>query len=100
MAQSDVWPQEREGYSENVTPAYAPVAKPTYQRSYPASVRTEERIGSIIAGIGMILVAQSVTKDLPGVLRLGIMHPGPLETCAIGILIWLHAKWRRASRVG
>jgi hypothetical protein len=23
----------------------------------------------------------------------------PLEVCAIGILIWLHAKWRRSRNV-
>jgi hypothetical protein len=29
-----------------------------------------------------------------------IMPPGPVEVCALGILAWLHAKWRRATRAG
>jgi hypothetical protein len=27
------------------------------------------------------------------------LKSGPLEVCAIGILIWLHGKWRRATSV-
>jgi len=28
-----------------------------------------------------------------------ITQPGPLEVCALGIMVWLHAKWRRSIKV-
>ena len=98
-AKTDIWPHEREGYSEVVTPAYAPAAKVESRRSYPTTAKTEERIGSIVAGIGVILLVRAVTGNLSDVMHLAMLPPGPLETCAIGILIWLHAKWRRATQV-
>ena len=94
---ADVWPQERQGYHETVTPAYAALPKSTSAR-YPTSVKTEERIGSLVAGVGIIMIAQTVTHNFAGITRIGILSPGPLEVCAIGILIWLHGKWRRAAR--
>jgi hypothetical protein len=28
-----------------------------------------------------------------------VTQPGPLEICALGILMWLHAKWRRSLKI-
>ncbi|MBV9436173.1 MAG: hypothetical protein JOZ44_08975 [Acidobacteria bacterium] len=93
----DLWPKEREGYEETIVPAYAPAPKGSVR--YPTSVRTEERIGSVIAGVGVIFMVKSVTHNLAGITHMGILPPGPLETCAIGVLIWLHGKWRRATKL-
>jgi len=62
-------------------------------------VRTEERLGSLISAVGVIWTVQDATKDLAGLWRFNILPPGPVEVCAIGILIWLHAKWRRSVTI-
>ena len=56
-------------------------------------VHTEARIASLLAAGGVIWAVNIATTNfttLPAI----VFPPGPLETCAIGILIWLHAKWR------
>ena len=60
---------------------------------------TEARIGSLVAAVGLGLAAYHATS-LPNPMdgfNLLYLKTGPLETCAIGILIWLHAKYRRAT---
>jgi hypothetical protein len=55
----------------------------------------EERIGSLVTITGGAWVTYLTT--LPGSLHSYIWtKPGPFELTAIGILIWLHAKWRRS----
>lgn len=57
-------------------------------------IHSEERIASLIAAAGVIwAVRVTVTSMLPAYAT--EFTVGPMETCAIGILIWLHAKWRR-----
>jgi hypothetical protein len=63
-----------------------------------ASTRTEERIGSLLAGCGVIWTAHAAIVDYAGLWQLRLLPPGPIEVCALGILIWLHAKWRRATK--
>ena len=62
------------------------------------SIRAEERFGSLIAAGGTIWMAYVATVDYNNLLHLRIMPPGPLEVCAIGVLAWLHAKWRRSIK--
>lgn len=62
-----------------------------------AQIRWEERLGSLIAAAGIIWAVYVVTHNFAGAWNLQDLTPGPLPVCAIGILIWLHAKWRRAS---
>jgi hypothetical protein len=62
-------------------------------------IRTEERLGSLISAVGVIWTVQEATRDLAGLWQFSILRPGPLEVCAIGILIWLHAKWRRSVTI-
>jgi hypothetical protein len=38
-----------------------------------------------------------ITHNFAGDWNMQSLVPGPLPVCGIGILIWLHAKWRRAS---
>ncbi len=92
----DFWPTEREGYADNLRPAYAAVrATPTPRRNN--LIRMEERVGSLIAGGGLCWAAWAVTHNLEAVAqaKAGLWPLGPLELCATGILIWMHAKWRR-----
>ncbi|HYG97861.1 MAG TPA: hypothetical protein VD837_01930 [Terriglobales bacterium] len=58
-------------------------------------IHTEERIGSLIAAAGIIWAAHGVTSN-PDALYTLPLQQGPLELCGIGILIWLHGKWRRS----
>ncbi len=93
----DFWPQEREGYSDNLRPAYAAVRIPTNPQRV-RSLKLEERIGSIIAGAGLCWATWIVVHRIGVVTSAGLWPPGPLETCAMGVLIWIHAKWRRFAK--
>ncbi len=55
----------------------------------------EARIGSLVAATGVIWVVQAGTLNYHGMQFLSL-PVGPLEICGIGILIWLHARWRRS----
>jgi hypothetical protein len=95
------WDAGREGYVDVPrAPTYVPVSKP--QRSsqqYRFSISTEERMGSLVAAAGTIWATYAATTDYAALWRLQILPPGPLEVCALGILVWLHAKWRRSTKV-
>jgi hypothetical protein len=62
------------------------------------SIRAEERMASLIAAGGTIWAAYVATVDYNHLWRMQIMPPGPVEVCALGILAWLHAKWRRSLK--
>lgn len=97
------WDRGREGYLDlPQKPVYAPVPKParkTKGQGYLVSISTEERFGSLIAAGGMIWGAYSATIHFAGIVSFELIPPGPIEVCALGILIWLHAKWRRSTKV-
>jgi len=58
-------------------------------------VRTEEQIGTLLAAGGILWAAYHLHALL--LLSRPLLLPaGPLEVCAIGVLIWLHSKWRRS----
>jgi hypothetical protein len=63
------------------------------------SIRGEESLGSLVAAGGIIWSVQQATKGLAELWQLKLLPPGPLEVCALGVLIWLHAKWRRSVNV-
>ena len=89
--------REKVGYNVNYV---APRAVKSVERiSFWGRIRTEERIGSLTFWGGVCWAVQIATKDIATLFRL-LLAPGPLEVCAIGLLIWLHAKWRRSVRVG
>jgi hypothetical protein len=61
------------------------------------AIHGEERIAGLIAAAGVIWAVRVVaTSMLPAYAT--ELTVGPLETCAIGILVWLHAKWRRSYK--
>jgi hypothetical protein len=94
----DMWGHEREGYSEHRPQvAYAP-AKAVAGMPALSWPHWEERLGAMGAGLGVIWGVH-VTATHPGILDALWETPGPLELCAICTLIWLHAKWRRSTRL-
>lgn len=58
--------------------------------------RTQGQIGKLLIGGGMIWAAYAFRTNYTALWQPGLHVPGPLEVCAIGILVWLHAKWRRS----
>ena len=97
------WDRGREAYLDlPQKPVYAPVPKPAHKPGSQGgpllSIRTEERLGCLIAAGGMIWGAYAATLNFAGVLTFELIPAGPREVCALGILIWLHAKWRRSTK--
>jgi hypothetical protein len=96
------WDAGREGYVDSQpTPKYVPSATPAAKpgaRQHLLSINNEEFIGSIIAAAGTIWAVYVGTVDYAGLWRLQIMPPGPVEVCALGVLAWIHAKWRRSLK--
>ncbi len=98
IVQRDVWGHEREGYSEaRPTVAYTP-GKPLAGAPAPSWLHWEERLGALGGGIGVIWGVHVAATHL-GNLNALWETSGPLELCAISTLIWLHAKWRRTTRL-
>lgn len=95
----------REGYEDRRAKYVAPltVHKPAQSARLAQdlqSIRREERFGSLIAAAGTMWAVYVATQDYASLLRMQIMPPGPAEVCLLGILAWLHAKWRRSTRAG
>jgi len=75
-----------------------PAGKPSDQR-YLLRIRSEERLGGLLAGAGAIWATYVATVDYASLWHMQILPPGPMEVCALGIVTWLHAKWRRSNKV-
>jgi len=94
--------EEREGYLSNrPVIAYAPLQKRAVEpppKRHLLSVRAEEFLASLIGAAGAVWAVYVATTDYDSLWRLRIMPPGPMEVCALGVLAWLHAKWRRSAR--
>lgn len=98
------WDEGREGYTSTpskyipVVPVQKPAKRATGQR-HLLTIRGEERLGSLVAAAGTIWAVYVATVDYNNLWRMQIMPPGPVEICALGILAWLHGKWRRSTKV-
>jgi hypothetical protein len=109
MARSDQndyidWDSRREGYIETRS-KFVPVVEVPKPPKTKASgqggllgIRGEERFGSLLAAAGTAWLVYVATTDFNNMWQMRIMPPGPIEVCAIGILMWLHAKWRRSVK--
>jgi hypothetical protein len=64
----------------------------------------QSRIGSLICGAGIAWAVYIATDGLEyseyldvilsrGFIKV-VMSPGPIEVLGLGVIIWLHAKWR------
>jgi hypothetical protein len=98
------WKSARQGYVNTQAKFVPVVAIPKAAPKAPGSsnllsIRAEERLGSLIAAGGIIWGVYVATMDYNNLWRMQIMPPGPVEVCALGILTWLHAKFRRSTRV-
>jgi hypothetical protein len=62
-------------------------------------IKSEERLGSLAAAGGIVWAAWVATQNVSTLWSFSITQPGPLEVCALGILMWLHAKWRRSLKI-
>lgn len=58
-------------------------------------IRAEEHLGVLIVMGGFVWAAFQVRQYLMHVSPLWF-RAEPLEVCALGLVIWLHAKWRRS----
>lgn len=65
-----------------------------------------ERIGSLVAGAGITYASYVATKDMEfnDIWAASSFHKilsetGPMELCALGIIIWIYAKWRKTVDV-
>ncbi|HEY6371750.1 MAG TPA: hypothetical protein VIX37_14315 [Candidatus Sulfotelmatobacter sp.] len=109
MAKSDPsdyidWEAGREGYVQSQSKFVPVVAIPKAGKLTPEqrnlrSIRMEERFASLIAAGGTIWAVYVATQHYGNLWRLQIAPPGPIEVCALGILAWLHAKYRRSTRI-
>jgi hypothetical protein len=97
----DFWPAERQGYSQANQVAYVavPVAAAASSKRSLNLTRIEQRLGSLIAVVGLIWAVQVATRDFAAFTRIDLYSPGPLEILGLGFLIWLHAKWRRSVKL-
>jgi len=89
---------DREKVGYNVNYAAPRSVKAIDQVPFWRRIRTEERLGSLTFWGGVIWAVQVGTKDISNLFRL-VLALGPKEVCAVGLLIWLHAKWRRSVRI-
>jgi len=95
----DLWPAEREGYSDQRQVAYAAISSDSPKQRRGMTIGTEEHISTLLVISGIAWSAHVATKNFAGLMQLELLPPGPLEVCAVGILVWLHAKWRRLAKV-
>lgn len=91
----------REGYVQTPNKFVPVVAIPKQKKQAGdgslLSVRAEERIASLIAAGGAIWTVHLTTIDFHNLLQIPVLPQGPLEVIAVGVLMWLHAKWRRST---
>jgi hypothetical protein len=96
----DYWPEERQGYADVRRIAYAPVkATPWPKQRRRLAIDTQERLSMLIVVAGMIAAAHAAISNFSGNWDWHLFPPGALGICAIGALIWLHAKWRRLVKL-
>ncbi len=57
------------------------------------SVRKQELLAYLIVGVSLIWAAQVYTNS--GASALWSLRSEPTYVCALGVLVWLTAKWRR-----
>ena len=97
------WDAGREGYVDTPrTPVYVSTSKAARKsggKGHLLSITAEVRFGSLLAAAGTVWGTYVATQDYASLWTLQLSPPGPLEICALGVLIWLHAKWRRSTKV-
>jgi fatty acid desaturase len=99
----DLWPAERQGYSDTPRAAYAAIPSSVGLAPEPRglSTRIEARIGGLAMLVGLVwFIRAALALGSPLTLLSLIWLPSaPVGVLGIGILIWLHTQWRRAIRL-
>jgi len=90
------WPRERAGYEDRRTVAYA--GDTTRLRIGINWIAWEIRLASLVAAAGMIWAVRIITSNRAGLETLWQTR-GPLEICAFGLLMWMHAKWQVSTKL-
>jgi len=94
--------EEREGYVNQPRVAYPVIHAPESKqrgRHQPGSTRGEEGFGALIVVCGAMWAAYEVIYQGISPWQLQLYPVGPVEIGALGVLIWLHAKWRRSAKI-
>jgi hypothetical protein len=96
-AHLDKWGYERTGYDNRPTVAYAGNG----QRASEAGIHWtswERRLATLALLGATCWAARIVRPDEHNIAALW-ETPGPLETCGISALLWLHAWWRSTVKL-
>jgi hypothetical protein len=60
----------------------------------------EVRLAGMVVGAGLVLAARAVAGPIatngPESLRMLMITNGPIELVGLGVVLWLHARWRRS----
>jgi hypothetical protein len=59
----------------------------------------EAMTGCLIAAAGLVWASKIVTENFTIVPAIQLPPGGPIELCALGIVIWLHAKFRMHTSI-
>jgi hypothetical protein len=94
------WPQERIGYTHETTVAYAPgdtqkMAK--LNLTAGRKIGLERRIGGVLLTAGALWGGYEAVHN--ATLMALLQDIGPLEISAAGLLLRLHAKWQRSTKL-
>ncbi len=63
------------------------------------STRAQEILGALLAAAGVVWATYILTQNFTPETLLSVPPRGPLEVCAVGIIVWLVAKWRRSVKL-
>lgn len=89
--------EEREGYVDQPRVAYPAIHSRGGERPHRPHTRAEEGLGAFIASLGAVWAVFETVVQGVNPWHFHLVPPGPPEICTLGILIWLHAKWRHAK---
>jgi len=98
------WDEEREGYIKQTPAAYpaihsAGIEKLEHQRHQQLrSIRFEAGLGGLITIAGGSWAVYLEIYRIGDPWQLSFNPPSPSLVCIFGVVIWLHAQWRHASR--
>lgn len=92
----DAWGYERIGYTDERVVAYAPA---TAGATDPAVswLRWERRVATALLAFGVLWGLHVLEPDFSNRSVLW-QTPGPLESCGLAALLFLHTKWHGSVR--
>jgi hypothetical protein len=58
----------------------------------------EERIASLIAGLGLVWCVRGATQNFTSLDKLHVPQDA-MYVVGLGVVFWLHGKWRRSTDI-